>query len=334
MGYNSAIEWCDHTFNPWIGCQRVSPGCMHCYAETRDQRFHAGEHWGPKGTRQVTATANWRKPVAWNRVAEAAGRRDRVFCASLADVFEDREDVRDARLYLLDLIRQTPNLDWLLLTKRPEKVMPLLAQAFGDACMADNLPLIDWLEEWISALPPQNVWIGTSVEDQQRAEERIPHLLRIPAAVRFLSCEPLLGPVDFGRLRAWDPFEMYLTGVHWVIVGGESGSGARPMHPDWARQLRDQCQVAGVPFLFKQWGAWLPYRVGVAPLLEPQGGDSVDAHILPAELTDNIGSEVSGWMVDADSMDDDEPTIYRRVGKHAAGRELDGRTWDELPVPA
>ncbi|HEY7770469.1 DUF5131 family protein [Longimicrobium sp.] len=193
MGANTKIEWCDHTFNPWIGCQRVSPGCVNCYAEhtntyVRVQRAGGNELWGPKGARHVTSDANWRKPLAWNRLA-AGNRttawaldkvhvRPRVFCASLADVFEDRPDLVAPRARLFALIQATPELDWLLLTKRPEN-MVRLAQASG------------WEGDW-----PANVWAGCTVEDQQRADERIAHLLAVPAAVRFLSCEPLLGPVD------------------------------------------------------------------------------------------------------------------------------------------
>lgn len=232
MAENSKIEWCDATFNPWVGCQKVSPGCTHCYAETLMTRKPAWANtWGPRGIRRKTSEANWKKPLAWNRKAEQEGRRYKVFCGSLCDVFEDKWEVDPWRADLFEfVIEETPNLDWLLLTKRPENV-------------SDMVPA-HWrtVGKW-----PANVWIGTSVENQKYADERIPYLLRIPVRIRFLSIEPLLGPVDL-------TYALGGSAVAWVIVGGESGPNARRMHPDWARTIRDQCLEAGVPFLFKQWG--------------------------------------------------------------------------------
>lgn len=176
MGAETKIEWCDHTFNPWIGCTKVSPGCANCYAAvntfTRAQRAHGRELWGPDAARHVTSEAKWREPIRWDAAAKAAGIRRRVFCASMADVFEDRPDLAEPRARLAYVIGKTPNLDWLLLTKRPENIARL----------------------WITDVVPPNVWLGTTVEDQERADERIPHLLAVPAAVRFLSVEPLLSP--------------------------------------------------------------------------------------------------------------------------------------------
>ena len=241
MGRDSKIEWTDHTFNPWIGCTKVSAGCKHCYAETRmDHRFGQVK-WGPGQERKRTSAANWKLPARWNKEAEGAARRPRVFCASLADVFDP--DVPTAwRAELLTLIDDTPNLDWLLLTKRPELVRALLMEASnGNVWDFRHMP---------------NVWLGTTVENQLSADERIPHLLGVWARVRFLSCEPLLGLVQLG-ICAGDGFSFFDYGlgagfghVDWVIAGGESGPNARPMHPDWARDLRDQCAAAGAPFLF------------------------------------------------------------------------------------
>lgn len=279
---NSAIEWTDHTFNPWVGCTKVSDGCKHCYAEAlMDKRFGRVE-WGVNGTRKRTSAANWRDPLKWNRDAQAAGIRQRVFCASLADVFEDRPELAEWRSDLFDLIYSTPHLDWLLLTKRPENVL-------------DMVPA-NW-HAWL----PANVWIGTSIENQAAADERIPHLLRIPASVRFLSMEPLLGPVDLDHVVSPGSLET-LRGVQWVIVGGESGTKARPMHPDWVRSIRDQCQADGVPFFFKQWGEWWPH-------------------------------EQSQWVTDAERfVGHDTPTDdYYKIGKHNAGRTLDGREWQQYP---
>ena len=230
MGENSKIEWCHHTFNPWEGCEKVSAGCANCYAEQRDKQYHGGAHWGPNGTRKMMSEAYWKQPHKWNREAQKAGERRRVFCASLADVFEDHPTIMAGwRARLGDLIFRTPRLDWLLLTKRPENVIRMLPDFWINFSEPYTMPL--------------NVWLGTSVENKKEFW-RIDELRKIPARIRFLSLEPLLE--DLGTVD--------LTGVSWVIVGGESGPGARPMEVAWARSLRDQCQAAGVAFHFKQWG--------------------------------------------------------------------------------
>ena len=312
MGANSEISWTDHTFNPWIGCTHVSPGCVHCYAETMmDQRYGKVE-WGKGKPRMRTSVANWRKPLAWNKQAAAAGIRYRVFCSSLADVFDPEVDDQ-WRFDLYNLILQTPNLDWLLLTKRIEHVRHMVP---GEWLLPPNS---------LKALPypcgfPSNIWIGTSVEDQRRADERIPHLLKVPAKVRFLSCEPLLGPVDLERAGAIESagpaWAGYNAHIEWVIVGGESGHGARPMHPQWARSLRDQCQAAGVAFHFKQWGQWLPMAA-----YDP------DLHGL------NTDRYSHSWVWAGQPNNADElPMSAFNVGKHAAGRLLDDAEWNELPV--
>lgn len=259
MGADTKIEWTHHTFNPWRGCAKVSPGCANCYAEALAKRTGIHGTWGPNGERVVSSDAYWRQPLRWSRAAAKAGERRRVFCASMADVFEDRPDLVEPRRRLMMLMLDTPHLDWLLLTKRPENIARLMDWSVLGCFDAD---------EW-----PANAWIGATAEDQQRADERIPHLLAVPAAVRFLSVEPLLGPVD---LRPWLPpsvvvamkyehdtgrtWEQDHARINWAIVGGESGPGARPMHPAWARSVRDQCREAGVPFFFKQEGAWTKRR--------------------------------------------------------------------------
>lgn len=296
MAQNSKIEWCDHTFNPWQGCIKVSPGCQNCYAETLSNRW-GKDIWGPGAKRQRTSAAYWKKPLQWDKQAIKEGRRFKVFCASMADVFEDNPQLTDWRNDLFTLIEQTPNLDWLLLTKRPENVNRMVAELRSDCY---------WLEETISK-GNSNVWIGTSVEDQEYAGRRIPELLKIPAPTLFLSCEPLLGPLDLEGLAyeaagpEWAGFNRL---VDWVIVGGESGHNARPMHPDWARSLRDQCQAAGVAFHFKQWGEFVPLR-GHREHLD-----------LP--LRNREWRSVQG-------------EVMVRVGKHAAGRLLDGYEWNEFP---
>lgn len=268
MGQNSKIEWTHHTFNPWRGCTKVSPGCTNCYAEKLSMRNPKTLGvWGDNGTRVVAVESYWRQPVKWNREAKEAGERRRVFCASLADVFEDRPELVEPRYRLFDLINNTPDLDWLLLTKRPENVNRIyddIGNHFG----------------WDENMSVMNIWLGTTVENQEYANQRIPELLNVPAVVRFLSCEPLLGPVslehvNFGNEIAVDVHDVLFpqwgprypgngnpfpqlpgNSIDWVICGGESGPHARPMHPLWALSLRDQCKRAGVPFFFKQNGRY------------------------------------------------------------------------------
>lgn len=262
MGADTKIEWADHTFNPWMGCTKVSPACDHCYAEVSTPARALGVAWGANEERRRTSEATWRQPLAWNRKAAREGRRFRVFCASLADVFENQVPA-SWRVDLWTLIHDTPHLDWLLLTKRPQNIQRMLPP-FGKP-----------------AWPWPNVWLGMTVENQAEADRRIPHLLAVPAVRRFLSCEPLLGPVD---LRQWwrndVPGGSYMhgNGLHWIIAGGESGPKARASHPDWFRSLRDQCEAAGVPFFFKQWGEWTrahpqlsgtPGRYALAPRTYP-----------------------------------------------------------------
>lgn len=326
---NSKISWTDHTWNGWIGCQKVSDGCKFCYAENLMDTRYGKVKWGPTGARQRTNDAYWRKPLTWNKdmwlqcdkcawrgsvkvagwsltyrfvcpncLGATSPTRQRVFSSSLSDVFEDRPELEPWRADLFDLIAKTDNLDWLLLTKRPENIMPMLIKAgrgFQDL--------------------PANVWVGASVENQEAADERIPHLLRVPAAVRFLSCEPLLGPIDisewlrFGEHRPYGP-----RPIHWVIAGGESGAAARPMRPDWARSLRDQCARANVPYHFKQWGEWVGGVGRRTEYVSLQNG----AYVAGDKHTHEWGAGV----------------VSQRVGKHAAGRQLDGQEWNEYPHDA
>lgn len=347
MADRSNIEWCDSTFNPWIGCTKVSPACDHCYAETlMDTRMGRAE-WGAGKPRVRTSAANWRKPVHWNaqpfagcnecgwRGVPAKGatgyqcgacshvnlspQRRRVFCASLADVF-DNEAPAEWRAALFALIAQTPNLDWLLLTKRIGNVAKMIEAPGMQKC----------------GLPP-NVWLGATICNQDEADRDIPKLLAVPAAVRFVSIEPMLVPINF----RWTPYVHQSTGetyreylerngkvdhleslrrIDWVIAGGESGPHARPSHPDWFRSLRDQCAAAGVPFLFKQWGEWAP-------------PDDIEAH----------EKAHHGWWEDDprdggvrrhEWQDHESPCLRTesfRIGKKAAGRLLDGREHNGFP---
>lgn len=278
MGFETGIGWTHHTFNPWRGCAKVSPGCARCYAETLSRRNPAVlGTWGPGGTRVVASEAQWREPPKWDRAAREARARRRVFCASLADVFEDWQGrMKDAkghdlrvepdgawtpddgspgfaynrdlltmglvRVRLASLIRRTPNLDWLLLTKRPERARELFPLLFPPT------PVTDW----------SNVWIGCTAENQASFNARVPILLSTPATVRFVSCEPLLGPIDLAAspLRDGSGLPWYEgeapPGLDWVIVGGESGPGRREMNIDWLASIVEQCRSAGVPCYVKQ----------------------------------------------------------------------------------
>jgi protein gp37 len=334
MAENSGIEWTDNTFNPWMGCTKVSPACKNCYAERDFDHRYQKVKWGPSGTRVVTSDANWRKPIKWNREAgegfatfthpteglQKTPYRARVFCASLADVFEDwngpmhdhngnalwvdesgfwvtddgmpgfayrkrHVTMNDVRHRLFKLIDTTPNLDWLLLTKRPENIGRMWPTYFPGGYIAEAGSMN---EEG----PRPNVWLGTSVENQEYANTRIPQLMqcRDLSPVLFLSCEPLVGPVDLAEsiVCGCGDHGPYCIGcdrtfIDWVITGGESGPDARPCDPEWFQSLRDQCENDGIPFHFKQWGEFDKHQI--------------------------------------------------RVGKKTAGRLLDGRTHDGIPLP-
>lgn len=279
----SKIEWTDMTFNPWIGCTKVSPGCAHCYAERENYRYKWTVGWGNGAPRKRTSEANWNKPILWNkdpweecvkcgmrRSKKMAGLHDfcprcgceelqptraRVFCASLADVF-DEEAPNEWRADLWELIEQTPNLDWLLLTKRPENIETMLPERWSNYGY--------WkLHHEIPQKPPlpRNIWFGFSAENQLAFDVRAPVMGSFGAgwypSQIFVSAEPLL---DYFDMTGWltevdehgEDDHYYQPGIDWVICGGESGSNARPMRPDWARSLRDQCLNAEVPFFFKQ----------------------------------------------------------------------------------
>lgn len=316
MAESTGIEWADHTFNPWIGCTKVSPACDHCYAEDWAKRFK-GPAWGKE--RRRTSAANWKQPLKWNREAPAFraihGRAPMVFCASLADVF-DNQVPDEWRLELWELIAQTPDLVWLLLTKRPQNIRKMLP------VMDSSLPgYRPWHQRW----PWPNVWFGTTVENQAEADRRIPHLLSVPAAKRFLSSEPLLGPVDLSQcVPADDGFAGYT--LDWVIAGGESGREARPSHPDWFRSLRDQCAGAGVPFLFKQWGEW------VGSSRENTLGVRAEGYVHPEGRKAPWPSPEGPGQYGPAGLEARGFAHMSRVGKQAAGRALDGVIHDGRPV--
>lgn len=275
MGKDSSIEWTDHTFNPWHGCQKVSEGCRNCYAATLSRRW-GDRIWGPPQTtpRKLMRDGYWQQPLTWNRVAEAQGVRRRVFCASMADVFEDHPMVTASRDRLWELIEETQYLDWLLLTKRPENILRMIPRSWHNC-------------------PPNNVWYGTSVENQEQADRRIPLLLQVPARLRFLSCEPLVGPVD---LRPW------LTegrGVHWVIVGGESGQGARAMDLEWAVDILSDCKSTGTACFIKQLGSKPIYNMGYVKVRDHKGGNiaewpkTLQVRQFPGHRYDVVGRDIT-----------------------------------------
>lgn len=439
MAENSNIEWTDHTFNPWMGCTKVSPACKNCYAEDMMDNRYGKVQWGPNGTRVLTSDANWKKPIKWDGIAaaernlwkiismspciptfdiceivkdspesvdkwlEGMAKRGviranegnlggwiaeewsnpRVFCASLADVLEDwKGDIvnskgnrlcvnnstgwiyespdrkmsggyrpmtmNDVRIRLFELPKLTPNIDWLFLTKRIENARQMIID------LAPNL--------WNSN---NNVWLGTSVENQEQAEKRIPELLKCHdlAANLFLSCEPLLGPLDLRNIcngygekydcltntvkvsLRGEPAHRFKasdrTSIDWVIAGGESGPNARPSHPDWFRGLRDQCKAAGVPFLFKQWGEYVGVEVeddpdfsGGRAFDDPSDGRMAAVKRHPAKKAFQTGKWsplVAGDQIKKGVMLDDD-TFAVKVGKKKAGRTLDGKTHDGFPV--
>jgi protein gp37 len=253
MGETTKIEWTDHTFNPWIGCTKVSEGCRNCYAaRDNERRKWNGGVWGPGTLRKVTSQANWHEPLKWAKAARASGAREKVFCASLADVF-DLEAPRQARKDLWSLIGDTFDaLDWQLVTKRPENILP----ALDDDGMGYGL------------FEVCKCWLITTAENQAAADRRIPLLLDVPASVYGVSVEPLIGPLRLDRIGEEpegyiDALQGYVTcdgrgtkpyeKLDWVIVGGESGPGARRMNSEWVESLQDQCAAAGVAFFFKQW---------------------------------------------------------------------------------
>lgn len=227
MGEGSKIEWCQHTFNPVIGCQKVSAGCDHCYAETQNnhRKWNGGE-WGPHAPRKRTSVGYWKQPLRWDRRAAELGVRPRVFCASLADVFDNKwpDGVRPD---LFELIDNTPWLDWLLLTKRPENIARMT-------------------KGWTI---PANVWLGTTCENQEAYDRRWPILAEVPARVRFISYEPALGPLTISRHKATPD---------WLICGGESGPHHRPMPSAWAEHVMEECEDAAVAFFFKQMAGKAP----------------------------------------------------------------------------
>lgn len=381
MSDQTAISWCDSTFNPWIGCTKVSPACDHCYAE-RDMAIRRKRvEWGAGKPRSRTSAANWKLPERWNRECfyqcavcgfrgtgsdlEKAGcgqhernslnipmfsgepARRRVFCASLAD-WLDNEVPIEWLIDLLDLVRRTPKLDWLLLTKRIGNWNKRLIQAneYAEGETASTI------HDWLLGTPPKNVWIGSTMVDDEELARDAHKLIQVPAAVRFISAEPMLGPMHIPTefIRPIEGTSQHgQRFIDWVVAGGESGPKARPWHPRWAKSLRDQCQAAGVPFHWKQHGEWAPicqvpekvidgiYRSNRrAPADRDQGAyDELYGRTctVPTTCMWEDGSTRAARDPMAFLQGKGATTIYR-VSKRVAGRALDGREWSEFPRSA
>lgn len=305
---STGIEWTDETWNPTTGCDRVSPGCDNCYALGMAKRLKAmgqadyqtdgdPKTSGP-GFGLAVHPHRLDQPLRWKKPR-------RIFVNSMSDLFHD--DTPDEYIsQVFAVMSAAKQHTFQLLTKRHGRMRSLLnSERFRKAVLrewlfGDMIPDDDTRPSW----PLPNVWLGVSVENQQWANIRIPALLDTPAAVRFLSCEPLLGPVSLFDNSRIDTGTL----VDWVIVGGESGPKARPMQPQWARQLRDECNRYGIPFLFKQWGE----------------------HVTHGQMTE---AAATAWDI-KNGTDQYDASVQWRVGKHAAGRELDGRTWDQYPAVA
>lgn len=277
MGAETGIQWASATWSPWQGCAKKSPGCANCYAWVRSLRFGATAGvWGPDGARPIKK--DWASPGVWNRKAMVEGTRPRVF-PSLCDWLEDRPDLHSTRSGFLDLIERTPNLDWLLLTKRPENWLRLMEAIAGECRTAAR---------WLAGEAPANVWYGVSAEDQEYADERLPFLAATPAALRWVSYEPALGPIVF---EPWiSPHWGADRPLDWIVVGGESaekGRTARPFDLAWARETIAEGAAAGVPVFVKQLGSSPRFQidepgyVGVPLLKHPKGGDPAE---WPADL--------------------------------------------------
>lgn len=338
MSANSKIEWTDHTWNPVRGCTRVSEGCRNCYAERTAARFirHIDEIPGPRigqthdafhgFAERTTSGPHWtgRVDLVKDKLLEPLKRRSwsgkRVFVNSMSDLFHEAlPDAAIDRVFATMAMR--PDVTFQALTKRAARLQQWAVGAQDR--IARQIPHHPAFETPVVPWPLPNVWLGVSVEDQKTAKERIWPLLKTPAAVRFISAEPLLGPLDLDAIEAlcksWRRGATIGTYLDWVIAGGESGHGARPAHPDWFRKLRDQCAAAGVPFFFKQWGEWASTSTDLS-------GRGVEHRVFPdGQVLTYREFALGPWS-------DDDAEEMARVGKAKAGRLLDGREHNEFPA--
>lgn len=317
----TTIEWTDRTWNPVTGCTKVSQGCKNCYAERIYERFKSKGafklvHLHPE---RLMAPRGWKKPSM-------------VFVNSMSDLFHEAVPFDFINSVFLTMLRWAPQHTYQVLTKRPERML----EYFDYISRADDV-MHEYLKRY------KKIWFGVSVEDQQTANERIPLLLQLPVPVRFLSCEPLLGPVDFikpiGMAAGLNETFTPALELQWVICGGESGPRARPMHPGWARGLRDQCNDSHIPFFFKQWGQWLPFELDTPPdWYNAATGCSYDGHGMC--FTDELGNpgrwNGGRWMDGCDALPycmdtEDEQCMFLSVGKKKAGHLLDGEVHQQFP---
>jgi protein gp37 len=346
---NSKIEWTDHTANLWWGCQKVHAGCDNCYAEALDHRF-SGDHWGAKAPRKLVKSV-WKDLARFQRDAAAKNEIKRVFVGSMMDIFEVSKPVVDSagnitdtetgnlrHKFFTEVVPNSPNLLFLLLTKRPGNISRMIPE--------------DW-----KVNPPGNVMYGTSVVDMKTADKMINKLVKVPGK-HFLSIEPLLAPLSLWRWIGYHghpanndeatkavfraAVAKFGRPIDWVIVGGESGPNSRPMHPDWVRRLRDECKAADVPFFFKQWGEYLPYEADAQPPFYKRSdtGEIFDGHGM--NFIDPETGEAGKWngatwydVFDAEFFNElhgNDPCIFHMVGKNAAGRMIDGKIYNELPL--
>jgi protein gp37 len=323
---NTTIGWTDHTINFWWGCTQVSPACLNCYAEkfaayAGNRVFGHLIKWGAGQSRGERLAAARKEAMALNLKAFKLGTRYRVFVNSMSD-WLDEEVPTQWLAWLLETIFLCPNLDFQLLTKRPQNWRGAMEAVIT---YKDDGPIFrckSIIANWLINLPPANVWIGTTVEDQVRANLRIPQLLAIPAKVRFLSMEPLLSSVRIevpSAIRPKNDNNSLMGGINWLITGGESGAADkhRFTHPDWIRSLRDQCLAAGVPFFFKQWGDWIP----LDQLPEDKAHDRMKGRWVSRD----------GYSSKHNTTDAD--VLMVKLGVKNAGNLLDSSRWEEFPKP-
>lgn len=334
----SKIEWTEQTWNPIGGCTKVSPGCANCYAVSFAHR-HAnnptvGDKYKGLTVKHSNGKVDWSGKIhLYPERLEIPLRRKKptmYFVNSMSDLFHEDvpfEFIDKVFAVMAICIEHT----FQVLTKRPKRMAEYFSQSGLNERLEEVADVLlvktGGLHDALNNVPLPNVWLGVSVENQAAADERIPLLLQTPAAIRFLSCEPLLGPVDL-RPSWMNPTRQNDNPVSWVICGGESSPNARPMHPDWARGLRDQCKAANIPFYFKQWGEWGVNEIKACAFLsknrssqlnvvvsETKSEKPIAYYAYPSKGNDEIGA--------IETMS--------RLGKHRAGRTLDGQTHDEYP---
>jgi len=327
---NTKIEWADAVWNPVTGCTKISPGCQNCYAERMAQRLRGRCGYPKEKPFQVTLhPERLNEPLKWKKPR-------RVFVCSMGDLFHQDVDPYDI-MQIFNVMAKAKHHTFMVLTKRPERMLEVYKRLrSGTTIPGPYFSITGKGEGWAGSPPslPDNIWLGVTAENQEQADMRISILLQIPAAVRFVSCEPLLGPINLmevidengdsldvlnGWGRAVGGYDGPITTINWVVIGGETGPNARPMHPDWVRSLSYQCQAAGVPFFFKQWGEWQSFY--------DRDKDDPDWRNIPREKPGICRLNLAGGC----GFHGERVMYFRRVGKKTAGRLLDGSEWSEFP---